>query len=606
MSAPVHDTPARGARDRVLDLLGLGDAYPLTDLDVGADSVKVAYGVSAQIPIESSQLDVTYQLCNARGEPLANYAAAGNGDTLCITSPPIVENVTYRILATKKPGPTLPPQTGRLLGQSASIQVGVDAALAVEILNAPLLDLANTNPQPSDPRIVPHGASVDVQVSKSQEGVEYSLVVEGRDLASPRQMGNLAAITLATGPMTEDAVIQVRATKTFTAAENKEPLLATTLYLKVMANPALAVSVGSAPIAAYKESATIKVAGTQKSARYLAFIRAVSDRDFVHGAAASAALATTGQPDVQVRLPAITDPRRPPGGYVALAPAALPGVAGDVTFTSPALTADSLVIVQVTKEHQVDPKSSRTIPSTIWLAQGAAVLVRPDPSWPLRLRVPLTDGKSTKTLEVLDGQPGVFYHFRPAPTGAEYPQAAYFYKRDEQDATQNMGVGQLGVEIDFVVAADAVPGSAAAGGSPSTAAPRAPILDVATLQTGSTLSARAVKAQTAVDAAMTRTARIAGVPAIRAAQDMVDDDTPATIVIPVSTTGDRYQVTLAGTPVKAAVVGDGSDLTVVTAPLTVATTFEVVVTTPADRGMTVERVSRVQVGIRPKSAGPKS
>ena len=36
-------------------LLGIGDTYPLTDLNVVADQLKVPYGGTAKIPIEDAQ-----------------------------------------------------------------------------------------------------------------------------------------------------------------------------------------------------------------------------------------------------------------------------------------------------------------------------------------------------------------------------------------------------------------------------------------------------------------------------------------------------------------------------------------------------------------------
>ena len=44
---PRHDIPVRCARDRLIDLLGLGEAYPLTDLTVAAVPPKVVFGTTA-------------------------------------------------------------------------------------------------------------------------------------------------------------------------------------------------------------------------------------------------------------------------------------------------------------------------------------------------------------------------------------------------------------------------------------------------------------------------------------------------------------------------------------------------------------------------------
>ncbi len=268
MATPWHDVPVRSARDRIIDLLGIGDSYPLTDLNVVADQLKVAFGGTAKIPIENAQAGVTYQLCDPKGQSLGDaFKADGNGETLVIDTPEVTEDVTYRIRAAKKtpPGSVLAPQAPRFLDESAPVKVGIDTGLVIEILNAPPLDPAKPDPRPSDPRIVSYGARVDVRVNMSQEGVEYWLILGGREAKDVVRTGDLGPIILPTGPMVEDIVIQVRATKTFLVSENRSPETApldAKLYLKVMANPALAVSVDPAPILDYRQDATIKMGMT--------------------------------------------------------------------------------------------------------------------------------------------------------------------------------------------------------------------------------------------------------------------------------------------------------------------------------------------------------
>ena len=99
-----HDVPVRSARDRLIDLLGIGDTYPISDLNVVADQLKVPFGGTARIPIEYAQEGVTYELCDPRGQPLGDaFKADGHGGTLAIDTPRVMADVTYRIRATKKP-----------------------------------------------------------------------------------------------------------------------------------------------------------------------------------------------------------------------------------------------------------------------------------------------------------------------------------------------------------------------------------------------------------------------------------------------------------------------------------------------------------------------
>jgi hypothetical protein len=611
MSTGTNDIPVRSARDRIIDLLGIGDSYPLTDLNVVTDQLKVAFGGTARIPIESAQVGVTYQLIDPAGKLLGK--ADGNDDTLVIETPRVEENVTYRISATKQqlPGSKLPPQAPRYLDQSASVKVGIDSQLAIEILHASPLDPAKTNP--SDPRIVAYGDSVAVKVNSSQEGVEYSLMVDGNDASEP-VTGDLHDIILTTsGPMHEDVVIEVRATKKFRASENRSTEsspLDEKLYLKVKADPALTISVEPSPIVDYRQDATINIADTQAGVEYQAYMRGIADVDFVRGVVVDGDVVADSdivkvlvnkQPDVRVRKPARLERWYRPEGYTPFGDGPLPGTGGDLTITAQALTDDTIVIVQASKKHQVDADATATITSEISLDQAAVVLVRPDPEHKLRLRVPVTGTKTGDTMLVLAGQPGVFYYLRRGVRGAKFPLPAYFHKRDAQDDTQNKGLGQLGVEVDFVVADDPDANRDTAPDL-ATTFPRPPTLDITPTETNSKISANAVKAQTAVEAKMAQAAQIAAVPAISADPAVIDFGGTAKILIPASKPEDQYHVMLDGTLMGSALTGDNTDLTVITDPLDADAIFEVLVTPIADDGIQVERVVKVSVFVLPDAA----
>ena len=620
-SAAPHDVSLRSARDRLIDLLGIGDSYPLSDLHVVADQLKVAFGKTAKIPIEHAQVNVTYELCNPKGQPLGSAVKGdGAGGTLVIETPPVKKDVTYRLQATKKPRAGSPPphQDSRFLDEPAPVKVGLDTGLVIEIVDfrtpdmkapvqAPLLDPTISSPRPSDPRLVPFGATVNVRVSKSQDGVEYSLMLDNNDIGGRRVRGNLASLTMSAGPLAEDTVVRVRATRTFDATEESSaetnPLNATLeakLYVKVMANPALAVSIESSPIVDYRRGATIRVAKTQSSAKYRAYARTIPDRDFVRRptGASVVTIPVASKPDVLVLKPARTDTWRTPDGYTPIGDAPAAGTGGDLKFTVQTLMDDTIVIVQAIKDHQDDTRpKSPSIASSIRLDQAAVALVRPDPSRALTLRVPIAGAQTGDTLQVSNGQPGVFYFLRPAAAGAEFPLPAYFHKRDDQDGTANKGVGQLGVTIDLVVAGERVGKPERA--DPARLFPPDPVLKIPSLAAGSRLLVRAMKAQTGVDTEMTQATEIAAVPDIRAQQPVVNDRGVATIVIAASRPEDQYQLTLKGAALRPAAAGTGGTLSFTSDPLTSDTTFEVVITRTADKGMRVERVVQVPVKVRP-------
>lgn len=623
MNTPEHAIPLRSARDRLIDLLGIGDTYPLTDLHVVADPPKVPYGGTASIQLENAQAGVSYQLCDPEGNSLGDkFKSDGADTTLGIETPAVLENVTYRILASKQgaAGSTLPAQSPRFLNETAPVKVGIDTSLAISILAAQVLDGTLSDPKPSDARIVPYGCSVEVQVDKTQEGVQYSLLglIVDEQEGTESKPGDLGAVSLQTGPMTEDAVIRVRATKTFPASANRpdeSDLLETRLHLKVLANPGLAVSADPQPIVDYRHGAAIKIADTQGSVFYRAYLRRIPDADFVHGDAGGADLATVpvpGWPDVQVQKPPPTAPSawrtwQTPVGYVALGDGPVPGTGGDLRLAIPSLTDDSLIIVQALKQHRVDADSPdlAIITSAVHLNQAAALLVRPDPERVLTLRVPLIGAQTGDSLQVAGGQLGVFYHFRPSPAGDDFPLPAYFHQRDEHDVTQNKGVDQLGVEIDLALATDLQP-PLAVGADLARAFPRLPLLDITPLPAGTSLACRAVKAQTKVEVAMAQLAQLAAVPAIRADQAVIDYGSSTKIVIPDSQPEDQYQVTLAGGAVRPALTGNHGELVISSEPLNADAACEVVVSSVVEQGIRVERVVAVQVLVRPNAALPVS
>ena len=70
---------------------------------------------------------------------------------------------------------------------------------------------------------------------------------------------------------------------------------------------------------------------------------------------------------------------------------------------------DCLVIVQAAKHHETTREggTEALITSAVQLEQAAAVLVRPDPAVPLRFRVPVEGARTSESIQVFDGVPGV-------------------------------------------------------------------------------------------------------------------------------------------------------------------------------------------------------
>ena len=637
-----HNARLRGARNRLIDLIGLGDTYPLTDLNVVADQLKVAFGATAKIPIEDAQAGVSYQLCSSKGVPIAGHVADGNDDLVRIETPPVAEDTSYRILAIKKQADgTASTQTPYFLDQMADVKVGLDTSLAIRLVDLPLLDPTLPNAQDSDPRLVPWGTAVTVRVINTQEGVAYSLVIDGQDLPGSVN-GDLGDIDLLTAPMVEDVAIQVRATKVFLASDHKtteSELLEARLALKVRANPALKIAVDPAPLIDYRQAVTLRLAGSQKSVFYQAFVHRVRDSEFVRDAAVSGVarvapmnpglgagpvvmpmnleLARIVLPmnlatgELIHALPAMPGVRAPaldgvwvtPEGYSPLGGAAVPGNGAELSLPLGPLADDSVLIVQAAKVHDVGDGVS-TIRSELGLDASMLVLVRPDPDHALRLRVPMAGDSTGATIQATLGQPGVFYLPSLASGGDPIALPAYFHQRDDLDASLNKGIGQLGVQIDFVVANDPPAGTPADGLGPEARVPPSPWLDIQALKSDSTLAVRAVKAQTGADAPMRLQAQFAAVAAASLAHALVDFGTPATVVVALSDPADLYTLALGGATVAPPVAGNKGPLNLVTPPLTADAVVELCAIRATDPGLPVERFVAFPLSVRPDIARP--
>jgi hypothetical protein len=325
------------------------------------------------------------------------------------------------------------------------------------------------------------------------------------------------------------------------------------------------------------------------------YVRAVSDSDFVFSTESTElellAVDVAGVPSVYVESPPQQKLWEDLEGFQPVGELTQ-GNDGTLRLPVNALIRDSVILVRAQKEHQ----ARVNIPSSVQLQQAALLLVRPDPRPALKLGVVMAGAQTTGTLEVAGGQPGVFYQVRSDPAGAALGLPAYFHKTDERNTALNKGIDQLRIEVDFAITRGTVRPATTSAELASTP-PLTPLLSTGPLNAGVTLSLRAVKAQTRVMTNLPQTARIAPVPEIRAEQATVPPGSPARILVRASVVGDRYQLTLAGQPVGAALDGNGADLTFTTGPLQAATQFQVVVTRPGDTGIPVERRVQISVGV---------
>lgn len=512
-SVPI-DLKVRDARDRLIDLLGIGETYPLRDVDVQEEQLTVNFNEPANITIDPGQLGVTYELYDKDEQTNLHARADGNGAATALAGPPITGDRTFRVRASK----IAHPERSTFLAQSALFKVGLDTRLRVTLPGIPALNPLLSNPADTDARLIAYGSVVVVRVAASQASAMYSLEyadASGAMVATPPAMGTGADIELVSTPLTEDTRIRVRVTRTFDAAEgrtNLDALLDTVLTVAVRASAALAVSIEGAaqdgsPLVDPAGATMLTVLASQKSAIYSAYLRPLLDRDFATDPASAPqslrVLVPTSSDlpahEVLVRAPPRRVPFQVQAGYVQQGESKA-GNGAALKLNLLQIQSDSVIVIRASKEHREPTTGQLLGESSVQLEQAVAALPRPDAVPALTLTVTKNaEGPGGKML-VTGGQPGVFYHFRLPATTAEIGLSAYFHRSDEQDAQQNRGLGQLRVENDFAVARTA----ANTGADLTLQRPLTPLVDLAQIPTDAVVSVTAIWARTGVAWLMAR------------------------------------------------------------------------------------------------------
>lgn len=488
----------RCARDRLIDLLGLGETTPIRDVDVQEAQLTVNVGAPCEITIDPAQAGVRYELFDGDAPVVPACSVDGTGEKAVLKGPIIDrEDKTFRIRAKK-----LDPLTREtFLFQTATVKVGLAT------------DLPVSTPEIAEvPRLVDYGSRVLVSITGSQAGATYGLIDAAGSpipMTPPERVsGNKdGAITLTASRVTEDTVIRVDVQRTFDEGEGRAPLhavLTAELPIAVRADRELVVSAVGSPVLP-QGSATITIAGSQPNVRYSAHVRALSTVDFVPDAgSALVAIAVPGTSGVEVYTP------RPPALWQAPAGSvqhgdAMPGNGGDLALGVGPIQDDSIVVVQARKTHTA---AGASLASAVQLEQAAVVLVRPEPAPPLVLQIAANADGASGTLLVSGGQPGVFYHFYPSNEASELGLPAYFHRRDERDPSMNKGVAAtepeasdqvprrgLRVEMDLVITREP---PAPAALDPAHVRPLDPLVDIAPLPLGGAVDVMAIKARTGI------------------------------------------------------------------------------------------------------------
>lgn len=575
----------RDARDRVIDLLQLGRTWPLRDIPF-SDRLIVAPGSATEVVLGFSQAGVRYELRHeGSGEPILldgePIVAEGTGGELRLPTPPIVDDISYRILAVKLEGADQPElRRATWLRGSTRVEEGVDPRLVAQIVGLSLLDASQDEAAPTDARIADYGVEVRVELLESQEGVTYELIDDAQaELAFDAQtpvsaavVGTSGTIVLSYPVATEDLDLRLRGSKSVGDPQNPELRTATldiVLPLRVRAKRSAEAAVPT-PIVAYGGASTLEVRTTQRSVSYQVWERAVRDSEFNFEASPSQPVVEVSDEGRVIRL------NRPPTtaalsaeGFTSRGDAKV-GNAQKITFQLGNFTADTSLLILASKQHRLRALRSAdtsTVGSTVQLDRALAQLVRPNPAAPLRVQVLIVGQLTSGPWCFLDGQAGVYYSVYNADKIIGLP--AYFHQRDDRDARQNKGLGQLGVEIDLALATDAPLTDARAS-----QAPPPPSVDERDMPVGTRLTVRARKAMSGIEGSLTAPLLLTTPAAVRAEPARVEAGASAQIVV-TSLVGERYTLTRGGVAIGASQAGTGGELRFETGAIAASTTFEV-------------------------------
>lgn len=620
MDKPTH-LDIRDARDRMIDLLGLGETYPLRD--VGAShEVKVAFNKPAQLSIVPAQRGVEYQLrdANATGPesnpdgPLTRtvdgeavpIAGVGDGGQLDFLSFDVTEDGAYRFVASKHhplPGGETSIRSVALR-QITQIKVGLDVAIPARIVVAGgtvlLSEAKNAN---SDARLIDYGQTVTVDVVGGQEGVDYQLVVFDGDVESVvsvedvRGKGEGIEVQLVSQVIYEDVELRIRATKKYTLSEGRATeteILDIIMPLCVRANRALVVEPVPGPVLEYGSTVTVRVSGSQQSAIYQLYAHQISDAEIF-----PPELRPTHAIDVEVddgksvavQRPEPTELWTTPPDYVTLGEP-IAGSGGTITFTLADQVFGHTLIVKATKVH------TGGVRSDVALGQMCATLVRPDANRQLAFSVTLYAHETDGTVRISGGQPGVYYQLRVGEQPLGLP--VYFHKRDQQQTNFNKGLGQLTIGEDFAVAraprvGDDLHNDLAAR------EPASPEVVTGPIAAGTTIHVDALDSITGLRASVVHTAVLGAQAEIRLATAGVDAGSVAQLEIANSQSGDRYQLVHHSVKIGDAVNGDQSTIVLTSLAITQDDQVEIHVDPIDLAGIPVYRIVPVVVPLNPRS-----
>lgn len=493
----------RDARDRVLEVLGIGETFPLRDIPLPS-SLVVPANTPAVIALAYTQPGVIYQLGDHRsgqailgddGEPVE---LIGTGAAAELLTPKILEDVDYKIRAIRRDPKQPERQRAAWLHTKVTIREGVDPNLDA-VIRAPLLDSRIDQPSSTDARLISYGEPVEVEIRASQEGVRYVLIDHADHesvLSQSDVLGTGGTVVLESVAINEDLDLRIRGRKELQDGDQdaREAVLNIILPLRVRANPKVEF-VAAAQVIDYDASVRVRVRGSQAGVRYRVYTRWLSDAEYLFDGPSKSEL-TIDAGDHSVRVARVKWRENwSRGKYFIQRDSARTGNGSTLSFDLGQLPDDVQVLARADKVHALGPldaePASETRGSSVELEQATAVLVRPNPAPALAAKL----DASGEGIVVSGGQRGVAYTLTGVGESPTSTHPAYFHQRDDNNAQLNKGIAQLRVERDLSIIRD--PESA---GDLERTAPLDPLLELAGVAVGDRWQVVARKVMTDLEA----------------------------------------------------------------------------------------------------------
>jgi hypothetical protein len=464
----------RDSRDQLISQLGIGLPWPLRAIPL-PQQLMVATKQFGSIQLPYSQKGVRYQLVNAAsGQPLGNPAEGSDGP-LTLTTPPILEDITVRVLASvlTPAGGVALTANGRarstLLAGEIRVLEGIDLGLSLRLLDAstlerlPLLDPAGASDNDGLARLANHNQPLVVEIVASQKGVRYQVI--DRESKAPlckERSGTSDNLRLALDDgAAEDLDLAVRAH--LDKREFKEEMtLTAVLPLRVKANPAVPLRLLEAAVDPGASARVVIGLASPKKAKAKEPAPLVGQR----GVCYELRVRLLGDQDWE-----LADPLRPadkpaPAGSLTqvggdltdFSPPVGPAASGEckddeLTLETPIRGEGMVVAALARKQHRLHPYSHpnpATRPSEVPLRQAAVAYTRPDVNQPLILRRE-PDRPGVWTL--WGGQPGLAYTLQPETDRVKASPMGPLLAIPEGNGAPGgvRGIGTVRVERDLVV-----------------------------------------------------------------------------------------------------------------------------------------------------------